>query len=208
MAIRAHAGAIAEARMKAAHTSMVSTCSLRWLLASGLVASLGAAACNGDIGGVQATGPNGGGNTPGVLGPGSHPAAGIDPGRVAIHRLNNTEYNNTVRDLLGTATQPAAMFLAEEGLQFDNTATALGMTISQYEGYLKAAADLMAESLANPAQKSRFMSCTPAAAGDPCARQIIETFGMKIYRRPLDAAEVTRAMKVYDDDFARAKNGT
>ena len=56
------------------------------------------------------------------------------------------------------------MFLAEEGLQFDNTATALGMTISQYEGYFQAAATLMTESLANPAQKSHFMSCTPAAA--------------------------------------------
>jgi len=194
--------------MKAAHASMVSTCSLRWLLACGMAASLGASACNGSIGGVETTGPNGGVGTH----PGSEPAidtvaAGIDPGRVGIHRLNNTEYNNTVRDLLGTATQPAAMFLAEEGLQFDNTATALGMTISQYEGYFQAASDLLTESLANPAQRARFMTCTPAATADPCARKIIETFGMKIYRRPLEAAEVTRAMKVYDDDFARAKSG-
>src|SRR5262245_60985564 len=55
-------------------------------------------------------------------------AAAMDPGRVGIHRLNNTEYNNTVRDLLGTALQPATAFLAEEGLHFDNTAASLGMT--------------------------------------------------------------------------------
>jgi len=67
---------------------------------------------------------------------------------------------------------------------------------------------VVAESLANPAQGARFMSCTPAAAADPCARQIIETFGMKIYRRPLETTEVDRAMKVYDADFARAKNGS
>jgi hypothetical protein len=27
----------------------------------------------------------------------------LDPGRVTVHRLNRTEYNNTVRDLLGTS---------------------------------------------------------------------------------------------------------
>jgi hypothetical protein len=30
-----------------------------------------------------------------------------DPGRVTVHRLNRTEYNNTVRDLLGTSQRPA-----------------------------------------------------------------------------------------------------
>jgi hypothetical protein len=171
-----------------------------------------ASACTGKIGDT-ATPPHGatgggntgtgGGNTTGTGGGGV-----VDPGRVGIHRLNNTEYNNTVRDLLGTALQPAATFLAEEGFSFDNTANALGMTPPQYEGYLKAANNLMVESLGNPAQRARFMSCTPAAAADPCARQIIGTFGMKIYRRPLEAAEVDRAMKVYDADFARAKNGS
>lgn len=192
--------------MRTGHESMVSTSCLRWLFACGLASALGASACNGDIGGLgstQGTGPNGGNTT----GNGAVGADGIDPGRVGIHRLNNTEYNNTVRDLLGTMSQPAAMFLAEEGLQFDNTATALGMTPAQYEGYMQAASDLIVESLANPTQRARFMTCTPAAAADPCARQIIATFGMKIYRRPLETAEVDRAMKVYDADFARAKNG-
>ena len=140
--------------------------------------------------------------------PGPAPAAGIDPGRVAIHRLNNTEYDNTVRDLLGTAKQPTAMFLAEEGLNFDNTATALGMTSSQYEGYLEAASDLIDESLTTDAERARFMTCTPTVSADPCARTIIQTFGMQIYRRPLESAEVDRAMKVYDADIARMKPGT
>jgi Protein of unknown function (DUF1592)/Protein of unknown function (DUF1588)/Protein of unknown function (DUF1585)/Protein of unknown function (DUF1595)/Protein of unknown function (DUF1587) len=146
--------------------------------------------------------------TPGSTSPDTTPQPGVDPGRVAIHRLNNTEYDNTVRDLLGTTSKPADTFLAEEGFgAFDNSATSLGMTTAQYESYLQAADDLMVESLANQAARARFMSCTPTAAADACARQIIQTFGMQIYRRPLETAEVDRAMKVYDADFARSKNG-
>jgi Protein of unknown function (DUF1592)/Protein of unknown function (DUF1588)/Protein of unknown function (DUF1585)/Protein of unknown function (DUF1595)/Protein of unknown function (DUF1587) len=182
-----------------------------------------ASACTGKIGnaGSWARGPNGGDGTStsgtgssatGTGGNSSGSGTGgggvVDPGRVGIHRLNNTEYNNTVRDLLGTATQPATTWLAEEGFEFDNTASALGMTSAQYEGYFKAANDLMVESLANPTQRARFMTCTPTAADDPCARQIVETFGMKIYRRPLEATEVDSALQVYDADLARAKNGS
>ena len=165
------------------------------------------------------TNGNGGGNGPnGSGGAGSGPRGGngggpildtqIDPGRVAIHRLNNTEYNNTVRDLLGTQSRPATTFLAEEGLHFDNTATALGMTSSQYEAYFKAARDLASEVASTPAELSRFMSCTPSKAADPCARQIIETFGAKVYRRPLEAAETERAMKVFDGAVGRALSGS
>ena len=150
-----------------------------------------------------------GGGSPGAVGGASStPDPAIDPGRVGIHRLNNTEYDNTVRDLLGTTTQPAAPFLAEEGLNFDNTASALGMTSAQYQGYFDAANALLSEALADPAQRARFLSCTPSVAGDPCARQIIGSFGTLIYRRPLETTEVDRAMKVYDADLARAQTGT
>ena len=49
------------------------------------------------------------------------------------------------RLVVTTQSQPASTFLAEEGFHFDNTASALGMTPAQYEGYLKAATDLMVE---------------------------------------------------------------
>ncbi len=173
-----------------------------------LIPSLG---CTGKLEGPGGSNPNSppigpiGGGGPG---PGPVVAANVDPGRVGIHRLNNTEYNNTVRDLLATATKPAEKFLAEEGNSFDNTATALGMTGAQYEKYLAAAGDLMVEGLGSPTSKAKFLTCVPSAAADPCARQIIETFGMQIYRRPLDAAEADRAMDVYNADLARAKDGS
>lgn len=174
-----------------------------------VAAGLALAGCVGGAADGPMGSPSGGGATGSAgTGSGASPSGTVDPGRVGIHRLNNTEYNNTVRDLLGSAMAPASKFLAEEGLHFDNTATALGMTPGQYEAYMKAASDLMTEALANETQRARFLTCTPAAAADACARQIIEQFGMRIYRRPLEVAEVDRAMKVYDADFARGKGGT
>jgi hypothetical protein len=173
--------------------------------------ALAAVACSSSVtaGGPQGSGGSGSGPAPGGSGAGPIiERADVDPGRVEIHRLNNTEYDNTVRDLLGTQSKPAAKFLAEEGLSFDNTASALGMTGSQYEAYFNAARDLMTEATATPAELARFMTCTPTKAADPCARQVVETFGARIYRRPLETAEIDRAMKVFDADVTRGGTGT
>jgi hypothetical protein len=170
-----------------------------------LVGGLGCTAKIGGDGGNPASPSNAGAGS----GPGTTTQNGIDPGRVAIHRLNNLEYNNTVRDLLGTATRPAEKFLAEDSfVGFDNSATSLGMTTGQYESYLQAAEDLLTEALASEAERARFLTCTPSARADTCARQIVENFGLRVYRRPLEPAEIDRAMKVYDADFARSQNGT
>ena len=52
--------------------------------------------------------------------------AGNDPGRVTMHRLNRAEYNNTVRDLLGTSMRPADDFPADDiSYGFDNISDVL-----------------------------------------------------------------------------------
>ena len=46
-----------------------------------------------------------------------------DPGRITARRLNRTEYNNTIRDLLGVDTHPADDFPQDDaGYGFDNIA--------------------------------------------------------------------------------------
>jgi hypothetical protein len=63
-----------------------------------------------------------------------------DPGRVMIHRLNRTEYNNTVRDLLGVDVKPAKDFPADDtGYGFDNIADVLTVSPLLIEKYLAAA---------------------------------------------------------------------
>jgi hypothetical protein len=64
-----------------------------------------------------------------------------DPGRVALRRLSNAEYNCTVRDLTGVDLQPAREFPADgaAGEGFTNAAEALSMSSALVDKYLAAA---------------------------------------------------------------------
>ncbi len=63
-----------------------------------------------------------------------------DPGRVTVRRLNRTEYNNTVRDLLGVDLRPADDFPQDDsGYGFDNIADVLSLPPVLMERYLLAA---------------------------------------------------------------------
>lgn len=63
-----------------------------------------------------------------------------DPGRVTLRRLNRTEYNNTIRDLLYVDFHPADDFPADDiGYGFDNIGDVLSMPPILLEKYLNAA---------------------------------------------------------------------
>ena len=63
-----------------------------------------------------------------------------NPGRVTARRLNRTEYNNTVRDLLGVNFHPADDFPQDDsGYGFDNIGDALSLSPVLMEKYLDAA---------------------------------------------------------------------
>src|SRR6185503_1093672 len=59
-----------------------------------------------------------------------------DPGRVTARRLNRTEYNNTVRDLLGVDLRPADDFPQDDsGYGFDNIGDVLSLSPVLMEKY-------------------------------------------------------------------------
>jgi mono/diheme cytochrome c family protein len=63
-----------------------------------------------------------------------------DPGRLTAHRLNRTEYNNAVRDLLGIKFKPGDDFPADDsGYGFDNIGDVLSVSPVLLEKYLNAA---------------------------------------------------------------------
>ena len=63
-----------------------------------------------------------------------------DVGTVTIHRLNASEYDNTVRDLLGDTSHPAAAFPPDDGAEsFTNNADALTISPTLCERYEAAA---------------------------------------------------------------------
>lgn len=68
------------------------------------------------------------------------PARGVDPGRNVLRRLNNTEYENTVEDVLGVEFDARAFFPADNiGHGFDNVADVQMLDGLLLERYLDAA---------------------------------------------------------------------
>jgi mono/diheme cytochrome c family protein len=74
-----------------------------------------------------------------------------DPGRPTIRRLNKTEFNNTIRDLVGVDFKPADNFPADDvGYGFDNIGDVLSMPPILLEKYLTAAESIIEKAIVVP----------------------------------------------------------
>lgn len=121
----------------------------------------------------------------------------LDPGTKAIHRLNATEYNATVTDVLGTRLQPAnGSWRGGELGGFDNIASVLGVDEAQYQRTFEAAQELATEVMASDSLRGRFVSCDLTDPG--CVTSSIERAGLRLVRRPLDPAELKSYQRVYE----------
>ncbi|HVJ68324.1 MAG TPA: DUF1587 domain-containing protein, partial [Caulifigura sp.] len=75
----------------------------------------------------------------------------IDPGRVTVRRLNRSEYNNAIRDLMGIDFEPAKDFpLDDVGYGFDNIGDVLTVPPLLIEKYLDASEQVVARAIATP----------------------------------------------------------
>jgi mono/diheme cytochrome c family protein len=117
-----------------------------------------------------------------------------DPGCVTMRRLNRAEYNNTIRDLLGVPFQPANDFPQDDvGYGFDNIGDVLSLPPLLMEKYLAAAEKIVEKALASPEARKRLFIVT--AQNEEAARQILERFATRAYRRPLRRDEVQRLLR-------------
>jgi mono/diheme cytochrome c family protein len=85
-------------------------------------------------------------------------AARPNAGRVTIRRLNRTEYNNTIRDLVGVDFKPAEDFPADDvGYGFDNIGDVLSISPLLLEKYLAAAEAILDQAIviADPPKPTR-----------------------------------------------------
>ena len=164
-------------------------CSRAMVLAATLAGCTGTItpAGQGSGGGAGPNGSGGAGNGP--------PPAGTDPGRVTAHRLNRVEYNNTVRDLLGTARSLADDFpIDDRGGGFDNVADVLTLSPLHLDSYRSAAINLIDEAMTVAAQRARLVTCDLAKQGATCARTVLAAFAPLAWRRPVSAAELDALM--------------
>jgi hypothetical protein len=148
-------------------------------------------------GGAAATG----GTAVNSMPPSGYDPKTLDPGWVPVHRITNTEYNNSVADLLGTTLRPADFFQATTGSGFDTNAGPLsGITSANAQAYFDAAQAVVDDVFKDPALKSKVVSCMPASAGDTtCAQTIIQNLGRQAFRRPLEPQELTQLTARYTE---------
>lgn len=189
---------------------------MRRIYSLALVGALTTAACVGSIG-------DGGG------GPGGLPLAGGDdgglgadggvgvvttqscgsnyaPGHVAIHRLTNDEYDNTVDDLLFTTAMPGTGFdPSPAGASgFSNDSDALIISDDLVAAYYAAAESLAKDVIASKGTSggayAKIVTCTPSTT---CAQTVATNLATRAYRRPVTADETATLMGVYgkDTDF-------
>lgn len=144
------------------------------------------------------TNPGSGGVPTGTAPTPTDPGA---PGITVIRRLNQVEYNNTIRDLLGDNSAPAKDFPVEERvLGFSNNAAALTVSPVWVMAELTAAETLAKTALAN---LSTLLPCS-AVGDDACAAQFIGSFGERAFRHPVETTDMDRLMAVYAQGKADA----
>jgi len=178
------------------------------ILCSSVVLGTTLAACTAQLDGSgdenSGSGPGSSTDDPGARstdgpGPDSNPF-GVDPGDpnavgpMPLERLTRQEYNNTVRDLLGSTLSPADDFPADAG--GETIFPAAGLVSVLDARALRGAA----EELAAEADLSALVPCNAAAIGErECASLFIQTFGGRAYRRPVLEAEEARLLALYDE---------
>lgn len=80
-------------------------------------------------------------------------AAKPNPGRVAVHRLNNIEYANAIRDMLALEINVRSLLGLDDAGEngFDNMASALTMSPALVERYVSAARTISRQAVGDPA---------------------------------------------------------
>jgi len=160
-----------------------------------------AATATGGTGSETTNNPSGGPGLGTGGGSGESAALTLDTGRTVIRRLNRTEYNLTVRDLLGTSTTPGDSLPVESATDFfDTVGEFLSMSPLQFETLETAASALTDELFALPATDPKRAKVFVCTAGDEatCARQILTAFARRAFRRPAATAEIDSLMALID----------
>ncbi len=124
--------------------------------------------------------------------------------QVALRRLTHSQYNNTVRDLLGDYSRPADRFPPEDFVGgFKNQTRTQGIPPVLEDAY-STAAERMAMNAFRAGDVNGLVPCKPASPRDAkCRDQFVRAFGEKAFRRPLNDVEVRRYNELFAEQASR-----
>ncbi|MFT3924976.1 MAG: DUF1592 domain-containing protein [Myxococcales bacterium] len=124
-------------------------------------------------------------------------------------RLTHRQYDNTIRDLMGIESGVLTEFLADQVFYgFDNNAQNLSVPYNQTLRY-RTAAERIAQQAAG--DLSRFASSAPCVSKtqDTACRDVwLSGFLKRLFRRPLENAELTRYQGVFQQGASLYEDGS
>lgn len=113
---------------------------------------------------------------------------------VAVRRLSEAQYRQSIADIFGDDIEISARFepeLREHGLLALGSAT-LSLTASGFEQYFNLSRDISRQVL-GPEHRTSVLACTPPATDtfdNVCATKFLSEYGELLFRRPLASEEL------------------
>jgi hypothetical protein len=162
----------------------------------------------GAVGGPGSPGSPGAPGSPGGIGQpgssgGSLPAAASCPkdplgiGSASV-RLNDRQFRNTVASLFPFAVDVGTRYPASAAGEDFSTSAAANTVLSDDIASFADTAEAIALQVVGNAKFSQVLPCAPAGNEAACARQFIDSFTARAYRRPLEAGERDPLVALYD----------
>lgn len=118
----------------------------------------------------------------------------------AVRRITESQYRRSIAEVFGSSIKINARFepeRREDGLLAIGSAE-LSLTSSGFEQYF-ALANSIADQVLSEKQRPASVPCKPASAtqsNDGCAQQFIQSYGERLFRRPLTAAEIASRVRM------------
>lgn len=126
-----------------------------------------------------------------------------DPGKITLRRLNQSEYERTMHDLLGVRINAANELPPDDsGYGFDNISDVLTLAPSHLKKFHALAVKALAQATENAAshdgaRRRLFVDRAADESDADFARRSIAAFGQRAFRRPMTAEEIQRYTGLY-----------
>lgn len=117
----------------------------------------------------------------------------------ALRRLSESQYKRSVADIFGADIDVPGRFeprLRQDGLLATGDAE-ISVSSAGLEQYALRAREIAAQ-VFTEGTRARFLGCDAAGAtfDEPCAREFYADYGRRLYRRPLDSAELASVLSL------------
>ncbi|MBA2589180.1 MAG: DUF1592 domain-containing protein [Alphaproteobacteria bacterium] len=137
-------------------------------------------------------------------------ALAAEPYLAGLRRLTESQYRNSIADIFGPGIAVQGKFEPDRriGGLLASSGTTLSITPAGMEAYAKMA-DGIARQVVDEKNRSRLISCTPksaTAADRGCAAQVLERYGLLLFRRPLTQGELKARLDAADSATKLSNN--